>query len=43
MEILKARNLLRIADRKGLSTAAAWNAYRTGKAAQVKSLLPASN
>lgn len=41
MGILNARNLLLIADRKGKATEAAWTAFRSGRYAEVKTLLPA--
>lgn len=43
MDVLRARNLLAIADRKNppAATASAWDAYRSGRYTEVKGLLPA--
>jgi hypothetical protein len=45
MDVLRARNLLAIADRKAApgATASAWEAYRSGRHTEVKGLLPAPN
>lgn len=40
MDVLRARNLLLIADRKGKATANAWVSYRAGRPAEVKGQLP---
>ena len=37
--VLAARNLLAIADRKGINSQAAWKSFRAGKHAEVKGLL----
>jgi hypothetical protein len=40
MEVLRVRNILVNADRKGRTTAAAWTSYRAGKYNEAADLLP---